>query len=204
MRQWVSSILSWNGNAGLVRGILSWNGKVRLGLVQWPVSAPQRRNEVSHIVIYKGSDGNTAYRECDGVEQAAAIVEELRNKEGVDDARICSLREIRFEMRPAYRVEIAPDAADPAQAAAPVAAATAPVPAPPPPPPAEAAAAEPVIEAAPPPPASSDAPSAFSAFSAEPAQPVAAPAPAPEPPAEDTAAEGEPKPAPARRGLFGR
>ncbi len=169
---------------------------------------------MSHIVIYKGSDGNTAYRECDGVEQAATIVEGLRNEAGIDDARICSLREVPFQMRPAYRVEIATDGAGQAQAAAPGAASeSAPVAAPPPPaepaavaaappPPAEPAAAEPAIEAAPPPPASSEAPSAFSAFSADPAPPVAEPAPLPEPPVEDTASGEEPKPA--RRGLFGR
>jgi hypothetical protein len=61
---------------------------------------------VSHMVIYRGSDGKPGYHQVDDIHDAVSYVEEMRNTEGVDHARIFRLEEINFEFKPYYRVEI--------------------------------------------------------------------------------------------------
>ncbi len=160
-------------------------------------SRTERRNDVSHIVIYTDSRGDSVHRECNGITEAAAIVEALRNDNGISDARIYSLSEIKYAIRTAYRVEVTDTAAPAVADAAPApegtngAPNTPPVVAAAPPPPAEAAAPEPAAQ---------QGASAFTAFAAEP------PPPPPPPAAAEPAEEAAPAPpaAPARRGLFGR
>jgi len=170
---------------------------------------------VSHMVIFQSPGGSPGYNQFESLEEAVAFVEALRNERNVSSARMFALEEIKFELRPFYKVELqalttgapspaaqppapaaaqppAPAAAQPpAPAAAPAPVAAAPV--------APGPAPEPVAPAAP---APTEA-STFGAFSASPpADTQAAPVtpPSGEPAADEPAAE----PAPARRGLFGR
>ena len=162
---------------------------------------------MSHMVIFQSPGGSPGYNQFESLEEAVAFVEALRNERNVSSARMFALEEIKFELRPFYKVELqalttgapspaaqppAPAAAQPpAPAAAPAPVAAAPV--------APGPAPEPVAPAAP---APTEA-STFGAFSASPpADTQAAPVtpPSGEPAADEPAAE----PAPARRGLFGR
>lgn len=61
---------------------------------------------MSHMVIYRGSDGKPGYHQVDDIHDAVSFVEEMRNTEGVDHARIFRLEEVSFEFKPYYRVEI--------------------------------------------------------------------------------------------------
>lgn len=61
---------------------------------------------MSHMVIYRGSDGKPGYHQVDDIHDAVSFVEEMRNTEGVDHARIFRLEEVNFEFKPYYRVEI--------------------------------------------------------------------------------------------------
>jgi hypothetical protein len=61
---------------------------------------------VSHMVIYRGSDGKPGYHQVDDIHDAVSFVEEMRNNDGVDHARIFRLEEVTFEFKPYYRVEI--------------------------------------------------------------------------------------------------
>jgi len=136
---------------------------------------------VSHIVIYRGSDGQPGYHEAEDLGAAISYVEHLRNDEGVEAARICRMEEVRFEFRPYYRVSLgaAADRVPPAGLAAPAEQ----------PAPAMAAPAPPVP---PPPPAGDDVDVMWNAgATTEPAEPA-------------PVAEPEPAGTTPRRGLFGR
>ena len=61
---------------------------------------------MSHMVIYRGTDGKPGYHQTDDIHDAVGFVEELRNTEGVDHARIFRLEEVTFEYKPYYRVEL--------------------------------------------------------------------------------------------------
>lgn len=61
---------------------------------------------MSHMVIYRGSDGKPGYHQVDDIHDAVSFVEEMRNQDGVDHARIFRLEEVTFEFKPYYRVEI--------------------------------------------------------------------------------------------------
>ena len=133
---------------------------------------------MSHMVIYRGTDGSPGYHQTDEVHDAVAFVEQLRNEQGVEEARIFRMEQVTFESRPYFRVELtasgpslAAPAATPAVSAAPTVSAEAPAA-----PPAEAAAPE-VTE-----------PAAGTATSVPPATPA-------------TDSNGD---VGARRGLFGR
>ena len=62
---------------------------------------------MSHMVIYRGTDGKPGYHQTDDIHDAVGYVEELRNDQGVDHARIFRLEEVTFEYKPYYRVELA-------------------------------------------------------------------------------------------------
>lgn len=62
---------------------------------------------MSHMVIYRGADGKPGYHQTDDIHEAIGFVEQMRNDEGVEHARIFRLEEVTFEYRPYYRVEIA-------------------------------------------------------------------------------------------------
>jgi hypothetical protein len=78
---------------------------------------------VSHMVIFRSTDGRPGYHQADELDEAVAYVERLRNEEGVEHARIFRLDEVTFEFRPYFRVAIAP----PEPAAPPMPMAVAPV-----------------------------------------------------------------------------
>lgn len=84
---------------------------------------------MAHMVIFQTPDGNPGYNQFDTVEAAVAFVEQLRNEQGVSNARMFALEELKFDFKAYYRVEMAAlTAGDPPRAAAP---APAPAPAPP-------------------------------------------------------------------------
>ncbi|MGH1490819.1 MAG: hypothetical protein ACRBK7_15755 [Acidimicrobiales bacterium] len=67
---------------------------------------------MSHMVIYRGVDGKPGYHQTDDIHDAVSFVEQMRNEEGVEHARIFRLEEVVFEYRPYYRVELT-DSASP-------------------------------------------------------------------------------------------
>lgn len=62
---------------------------------------------MSHMVIYRGVDGKPGYHQTDDIHDAVGFVEQMRNEDGVEHARIFRLEEVVFEYRPYYRVELA-------------------------------------------------------------------------------------------------
>ncbi|MCB1255693.1 MAG: hypothetical protein KDB26_01215 [Microthrixaceae bacterium] len=149
------------------------------------------------MVIFENRDGHPGYNQFDSVESAVSFVEDLRNNQGIDKFQIFELKEVKFELKTYYRVQLQalnpgapskPAAGQQAPAAQPAAAAQ-----PAPKPAAETAAPAPAAppQAAPP--------------KAEPTPAAAAPTPqsgaaAPVPPADQPSEDDQP----ARRGLFGR
>lgn len=61
---------------------------------------------MSHMVIYRGIDGKPGYQQAEDIHDAVTFVEQMRNEEGVEQARIFRLEEVVFEYRPYYRVEL--------------------------------------------------------------------------------------------------
>jgi hypothetical protein len=143
------------------------------------------------MVIFQTPEGSPGYKQFESLDEAVGFVEELRNERGVTNARMFALEEIKFELKPVFKVEVQALTAGSAAAPPPAApAAPAPAgPAPVAPAPAPQIHAQPVAPAEPAPPPPGGAPAS---------QEQAAPeAPAP-------AAAEPPKEQPARRGLFGR
>ncbi len=62
---------------------------------------------MSHMVIYRGADGKPGYHQTDEIHDAVHFVEQMRNHDGVEHARIFRLEEVVFQYRPYYRVELA-------------------------------------------------------------------------------------------------
>jgi hypothetical protein len=173
------------------------------------------------MVIYRGTDGKPGYHQTDDIHDAVIFVEQLRNDDGVEHARIFRLEEVAFEYRPYFRVEL--KASEPMLSSGPAPVpAVAPAPAPTPVAAAPAPAPAPSAEPASPTPAPSPAgqPSTSSSILSPPpltGNPTGSPdssSEAASPPAtENQPAASEPKQAPessgdngvgARRGLFGR
>src|SRR4051812_24002274 len=75
-----------------------------------PVHSRARRrpggHNVSHMVIFQTPDGNPGYNQFETVEEAVEFVEKLRNDQGIDNARMFALEEIKFDLKPYYRVEL--------------------------------------------------------------------------------------------------
>ncbi|MDH3293131.1 MAG: hypothetical protein OER95_02290 [Acidimicrobiia bacterium] len=59
------------------------------------------------MVIYRGSDGKPGYHQTDDIHDAVGFVEQMRNDQGVEHARIFRLEEVVFQYKPYYRVELA-------------------------------------------------------------------------------------------------
>lgn len=138
------------------------------------------------MVIYRTSDGSPCYEQADAIDEAALLVERLRNKEGLDEIRIYRMEEISFAFRPYYKVELG--LSDRQSMPAPPSASTAVVgeaPAPEPPPPVRAEGDAP----APAPPVDERR-----AVASQVARPMPPPA----------GTDGETASANGRRGLFGR
>lgn len=70
---------------------------------------------MSHMVIYRGVDGKPGYHQTDDIHDAVNFVEQMRNDEGVEHARIFRLEEVVFEYRPYYRVELTDAGSSPAE-----------------------------------------------------------------------------------------
>ena len=62
---------------------------------------------MSHMVIYRGSDGKPGYHQTDDIHNAVGFVEQMRNDQGVEHARIFRLEEVVFQYKPYFRVELA-------------------------------------------------------------------------------------------------
>lgn len=58
------------------------------------------------MVIYRTPDGSSCYEQADAIDEAALLVERLRNKEGLDQIQIYRMEEISFAFRPYYKVEL--------------------------------------------------------------------------------------------------
>ena len=58
------------------------------------------------MVLYTGIDGLGAFGRCEELPEAVAEVERLRNEQSIEDAQIFRLEEVKFEMKPYFRVEI--------------------------------------------------------------------------------------------------
>lgn len=166
-----------------------------------------------HMVIFQTADGSPAYSQFESVSEAVGFVESLRNDQGIENARMFELKEIKYELKPIFKVELkelnpapsAPASAQPQPQPAPAPAAAA------------APAARPQPAAAP---GAGDTTS-FGSFG-QPGQPGQPGAPGPQPgaqpgpaPSAPDAAPAAPAPTPpadqpgsdappARRGLFGR
>ena len=61
---------------------------------------------LSHMVIFHTRDGQTGYEEVDELHDAVQLVESLRNRRGVEQARIFEMEEVPFDFRPYFRVEL--------------------------------------------------------------------------------------------------
>jgi hypothetical protein len=77
----------------------------------------ERERPVSYMVIYN-VDGEPSYHEVDELDAAVTFVENLRNSNGIERARLVSLQDVGFEFRPYYRVQIGDKAAGGAPATA--------------------------------------------------------------------------------------
>ena len=157
---------------------------------------------MSHMVIFQTPGGSPGYNQFDSINEAVAFVEKLRNEQGIENARMFALEEIKFDIKTYYRVELqalnsgagAPSAQAPSGEPKAFSAPQQPAPAPAPAPQAQPAPAP--VQPAPAP--------------APQAQPAPAPAPAPAPMQPAPAPQAQPAPAPEpeapapRRGLFGR
>lgn len=76
---------------------------------------------MSHMVIFRSTDGRPGYHQADELDEAVGYVERLRNEEGVEHARIFRMDEVAFEFRPYFRVAVAAPPAPAPVAPAPVA-----------------------------------------------------------------------------------
>jgi hypothetical protein len=145
------------------------------------------------MVIYRTSDGSSSFEQAEAIDEAALFVEQLRNKEGIDQIRIYRMEEISFAFRPYYKVELG--MAERQSTPTPPSASTAVVIEVPQP---EPEAAEPVASKLPPPPGAPE-------LTADPqAADVAAVHTEAELPDAELDDEGQPAGANGRRGLFGR
>lgn len=162
---------------------------------------------MSHMVIFQTPDGNPGYNQFEEIDEAVRFVETLRNDQGVENARMFALEEVKFEFRQYFRVEVDPPMVGPAgSTSGPVFVPTvAPAPAPPPQPPGETFEAP--FESTPfeapgnSPDSSPIGTAPATPFGSSDASPVGTGAPtfmAPPPPANAENSE------PTRRGLFGR
>lgn len=61
---------------------------------------------MSHMVIFRSSEGKAGYHQAEGLDDAVRFVERLRNNENVEQARIFRMEEVTFEYRPYFRVEV--------------------------------------------------------------------------------------------------
>lgn len=58
------------------------------------------------MVIFQAPGGSPGYNQFETLDAAVGFVEQLRNERDVSNARIFALEEVKFEMRPYYKVEL--------------------------------------------------------------------------------------------------
>jgi hypothetical protein len=58
------------------------------------------------MVIYSTSDGTSQHERADAIDEAALVVERLRNQDGIEEVRMYRMEEISFAFRPYYKVEL--------------------------------------------------------------------------------------------------
>ena len=61
---------------------------------------------MSYMVLYTGLDGSAAFGRCEELADAVAEIERLRNEQSIDGAQIYRLEEVKFEIKPYFRVEL--------------------------------------------------------------------------------------------------
>jgi hypothetical protein len=138
---------------------------------------------VSNLVMFQTPDGSPGYNQFETVDEAVRFIEKLRNEQGIEGARMFALEEIKFELKPYYKVELQALTTTTGGGSGGAPSPSAPSP------------SAPVAV----PPASSPAPSPAFSPPSSPSSPAAPPAP----PA-DQPDPGEGTEQPHRRGLFGR
>ncbi len=180
-----------------------------------------------HMVIFQNPDGDPGYNQFESIEEAVSFVETIRNDQGIDSIRIFELSEVKFDLKPYYKVELqalsagspsssasSPSASSgtpsssplsssaPSAPAAPSAPSTPASPIGSDPAPAPAPSPAPSAPAPAPAPAPSSDTTSTSPFAApsEPTPTYPAPSSAPTPPADQPQDDSQPT----RRGLFGR
>jgi hypothetical protein len=165
------------------------------------------------MVIFQAPGGSPGYNQFETLDAAVGFVEQLRNERDVSNARIFALEEVKFEMRPYFKVELQALTRSTGQDSD-----AGSIEAPSPEPPRSAPEqSSPSLQSQQTPASTGPAPSAPAAPSAPPSTPPQAPLAPSAPsqtagptgpgPSQGTApgANGDPKPGqPARRGLFGR
>ena len=72
---------------------------------------------MSHMVIFQTPDGNPGYNQFEQLDEAVRFVESLRNEQGVENARMFALEEVKFDFKPYFRVEIDPPMVGPGPSA---------------------------------------------------------------------------------------
>ena len=75
------------------------------------IVGPKKEPAVSYMVLYTGLDSSAAFERCEELAEAVAEVERLRNEQSIDGAQIYRLEEVKFEIKPYFRVEL-PDEAN--------------------------------------------------------------------------------------------
>jgi hypothetical protein len=58
------------------------------------------------MVLYTGLDNSVAFERCEELAEAVAEVERLRNEQSIAGAQIYRLEEVKFEIKPYFRVEL--------------------------------------------------------------------------------------------------
>ena len=80
-----------------------------------------------HMVIFQNPEGDPGYNQFESIDEAVSFVEKIRNEQSIDSIRIFELDEVKFDLKPYYKVELlALKSGAPAQAPAPAPAAPAP------------------------------------------------------------------------------
>ena len=62
---------------------------------------------MDHVVFFPDADGSEQFRRTSSLEEAVALVERLRNEQGVDNVSVFALTEVPVSFRAYYRVEVA-------------------------------------------------------------------------------------------------
>lgn len=61
---------------------------------------------MSNMVIFQTADGSPGYNQFEAVDEAVRFIEKLRNEQGIEGARMFALEEIKYQLKPYYKVEL--------------------------------------------------------------------------------------------------